>query len=128
MMFPYASGFVPRTKAPDGDPEDVLILMEEATFAGCVVPSRLIGVLEAEQTKSGRIERNDRLIAVAMESRDHSHVQTLKDLNQNMVNEIEQFFINYNRVNGKQFKVLAKKGPQQARKLLEKSLKAAGNP
>src|SRR5579872_5723759 len=52
MVFPHAFGFVPRTKADDGDPEDILILMDEPSFAGCIVPSRLIGVIEAEQTET----------------------------------------------------------------------------
>src|ERR1700686_4933171 len=50
MVFPHAFGFVPSTRAADGDPEDILILMDEPTFTGCVVPCRLIGVMEAEQT------------------------------------------------------------------------------
>jgi inorganic pyrophosphatase len=123
MMFPHAFGFVPRTRASDGDPEDVLVVMDEPTFVGCVVPSRLLGVIEAEQTEDGKAVRNDRLIAVAAHSRDYSDVQTLDDLNDNMLKEIEQFFVNYNREKGKKFKVLGRKGPQQAFKLLKKSLK-----
>jgi inorganic pyrophosphatase len=123
MMFPHAFGFIPRTKAEDGDPEDVLVIMDEPTFTGCVVPSRLIGVIEAEQTESGKTGRNDRLIAVAAHSRDYSEVQSLKDLNDNVLKEIEQFFVNYNKERGKKFKVLGNKGPQQALKLLKKRLK-----
>lgn len=123
MMFPHAFGFIPRTKAADGDPEDVLVIVDEPVFPGCVVPSRLIGVIEAEQTEDGQTERNDRLIAVAKSSRDHSDVSSLSDLNDNMIKEIEDFFINYNKEKGKKFRVLAKKGPQQANKLLKKSLK-----
>ena len=114
---------MPRTRASDGDPEDVLVVMDEPTFVGCVVPSRLLGVIEAEQTEDGKTVRNDRLIAVAAHSRDYSDVQTLNDLNDNMLKEIEQFFVNYNREKGKKFKVLGRKGPQQAFKLLKKSLK-----
>src|SRR5438477_2175300 len=51
MMFPHAFGFVPRTRASDGDPTDVLVVMDEPTFVGCVVSSRLLGVIEAEQTE-----------------------------------------------------------------------------
>src|SRR6476661_1023701 len=76
MMFPHAFGFIPSTKAEDGDPEDVLVIMDEPTFTGCVVPSRLLGVIEAEQTEDGKSERNDRLIAVAAHSRDYSDVQS----------------------------------------------------
>lgn len=123
MVFPHAFGFVPGTKAADGDPEDILILMDKATFTGCVIRTRLIGVVEADQTENGRTTRNDRLIAVAAHSRDYSDILDLRNLNPNMVKEIEQFFINYNKEKGKKFKVLAKQGPWQALKLLKKSVR-----
>jgi inorganic pyrophosphatase len=46
MVFPYDFGFIPGTKADDGDPIDVLLLMDQPAFPGCVIESRLIGVLE----------------------------------------------------------------------------------
>lgn len=49
MVFPYDFGFLPQTLAPDGDPIDVLLLMDEPTFPGCTVKARLIGVIEGEQ-------------------------------------------------------------------------------
>ena len=54
MVFPYDFGFVPSTKAADGDPLDVLMLMDEATFPGCLVECRLIGVIKAEQEEQPR--------------------------------------------------------------------------
>jgi inorganic pyrophosphatase len=123
MVFPHAFGFVPRTEAADGDPEDILILMDEPTFAGCVVPTRLVGVMEAEQTEDGKTERNERLIAVAQHSRDYSDVRTLDDLNSNMLKEIEQFFVTYNKEKGKKFKVLGMRGPAQAMKMVKKHLR-----
>jgi inorganic pyrophosphatase len=122
MVFPHAFGFVPGTLAADGDPEDILIMMDEPTFTGCVVRTRLIGVIEAQQTEDGQTERNDRLIAVAANSRDYSDITELRDLNRNMLREIEQFFINYNKERGKKFEVLDRKGPRQALKLLKKSI------
>ncbi len=59
-VFPFDFGFVPSTAGEDGDPLDVLLLMDEPAFAGCLVTSRLIGVIEAEQTEEGKAERNDR--------------------------------------------------------------------
>jgi inorganic pyrophosphatase len=124
MVFPHAFGFVPSTKAADGDPEDILVIMDEPTFSGCVVPSRLIGVIEAEQTETnGKSERNNRLIAVAAHSRDYSETHRLGDLNSNMLKELEQFFVNYNREKGKKFRVLQMRGPKQALKVLKKSLR-----
>jgi inorganic pyrophosphatase len=122
MVFPHAFGFVPSTKAEDGDPEDILVIMDEPTFTGCVVPTRLVGVIEAEQTEDGETERNDRLIAVAATSRNYSEVKGLNDLNKNMLREIEHFFVNYNEEKGKKFRVIQTRGPRQAIKLLEKSL------
>src|SRR6202166_3169868 len=49
MAFPYDFGFLPRTLAPDGDPIDVLVLMDEPAFPGCLLLARLIGVIEGEQ-------------------------------------------------------------------------------
>ena len=123
MVFPHAFGFVPSTRAADGDPEDILILMDEPSFAGCVVPSRILGVMEAEQTeKDGKRERNDRLIAVAAQSYEYSGVQSLDDLDKHVLKQIEQFFINYNKEKGKKFRVLQMRGPKQALKLLKKSI------
>lgn len=124
MVFPHAFGFVPSTKAADGDPEDILILMDEPSFAGCVVPSRLLGVMEAEQTEQdGNRERNDRLIAIAAQSYEYSEIKSLGDLDKHVLKQIEQFFINYNKEKGKKFRVLQMRGPKQALKLLKKSLR-----
>lgn len=102
--FPFDFGFIPNTLGGDGDPLDVLVLMDEPAFTGCLVKSRLIGVIEAEQTeRDGKIERNDRLIAVASNSDTHSHVKSLEDLNDKLVEEIEHFFISYNEAKGKKF-------------------------
>ena len=124
MVFPHAFGFVPGTRAADGDPEDILILMDEPSFAGCVVPSRLLGVMEAEQTEQdGTRERNDRLIAVSAQSYEYSEIQSFDDLDKHVLKQIEQFFINYNKEKGKKFRVLQMRGPKQALKLLKKSLR-----
>src|SRR5947209_2197127 len=67
-LFPFDFGFVPSTLGDDGDPLDVLLLMDEPVFPGCLVAARLLGVIEAEQTEDGETERNDRLIAVSAAS------------------------------------------------------------
>jgi inorganic pyrophosphatase len=79
--------------------------------------------MEAEQTEKGKKERNDRLIAVAAQSRDYSDVKKLNDLNSNMLKEIEQFFITYNKEKGRKFRVLRMRGPRQALKLVKESIR-----
>ena len=123
--FPFDFGFIPSTLGGDGDPLDVLILMDEPAFAGCLVPARLLGVIEAEQTEDGVTERNDRLIAVASKSKAHSHVKSLNDLNESVIEEIKHFFISYNQAKGKEFKPIGQFGNRKAQKLVEEGEKRA---
>jgi inorganic pyrophosphatase len=125
MEFPYDFGFVPSTRAEDGDPLDVLLLMDEQAFPGCVVESRLVGVIEAEQEEEGEITRNDRLVAVAKESHSHSNLKDLTDLNRKLLEEVGQFFVNYQQLNGAKFKVLGYKGANEAMRLLTTAIKKA---
>jgi inorganic pyrophosphatase len=118
--FPYDFGFVPSTLGDDGDPLDVLVLMDEPTFAGCLVPARLIGVITArQQERGGPVERNDRLVAVAAKSRTHEQVRGLSDLGDALLDEIEHFFVSYNEIKGKRFEPTGRKGARAARTSVE---------
>ena len=121
--FPSTSSFVPSTRAEDGDPLDVLVLMDAPVFPGCVVPSRLIGVIEAEQSEDGQTERNDRLLAVAANSATHRSIQTLSDLSQDLVAQIEHFFVSYNEMKGKRFEVKGRAGKKRALTLVTAVMK-----
>src|SRR6186997_2418345 len=91
--FPFDFGFIPNTLGGDGDPLDLLILMDAPTFVGCLVRARLIGVITAEQTERGKTERNDRLVAVAIKSRRHKQVREIRELSRALLAEIEHFFV-----------------------------------
>ncbi len=121
-VFPFDFGFVPSTLGGDGDPLDVLVLMDEPAFTGCLVTVRLIGVIEAEQTEHGATTRNDRLIAVAANSRNHHDVRSLEHINANRIDEIEHFFVSYNLSKGKRFTSLGRSGPDRARQIVELAL------
>jgi inorganic pyrophosphatase len=123
MVFPYDFGFVPSTMAEDGDPIDVLLLMDAPAFPGCVIESRLIGVIEGEQTNKGKKERNDRLIAVANRSHTHSDMQNISDMNEKLLKELAEFFVNYHRQDEVQYKFLGTKGPKEAARLLDQAVK-----
>ena len=123
VEFPFEFGFIPGTLGEDGDPLDLLILMDAPTFVGCVVKARLIGVIEAKQKeKDGSEERNDRLIAVAAVSRRHQSVQSLKELPEELLREIEHFFISYNQLKEKEFVPLGRFGPKRAVKLVKRGI------
>src|SRR5437868_5341292 len=113
VTFPFEFGFVPSTLAEDGDPLDILILMDAPTFVGCLVKVRLLGVIEAKQSNAkGTLIRNDRLIGVALESHRHEGIRSLRELPSALLSEIEHFFAAYNKAKGRVFKVLGKFGPK----------------
>jgi inorganic pyrophosphatase len=125
MAFPYDFGFIPRTTAEDGDPVDVLVLMDEPAFAGCVLKCRLIGIIEGEQGNKKHKERNDRVVAVEKENHSFADIKNISDLGRTFLRELEDFFVNYHELSGEQYCVLDVRGPKQARKRIEDGIRAA---
>ena len=119
MAFPYDFGFVPSTLADDGDPVDVLVLMDEPAFASCLLKCRLIGVIEGEQLDGKKRIRNDRVVAVEQDNHSYAAIDHVDDLGKAFVRELEEFFVNYHELTGKRFKVLNVRGPKAERRLLE---------
>jgi inorganic pyrophosphatase len=121
-VFPFDFGFVPSTRGADGDPLDVLVLMDAPAFTGCIVPSRLIGAIEAEQTEDGKTVRNDRLVAVAAGSITHRSINELSDVSPDLIGQIEHFFVSYNTIKGKTFEPKRRVGRDHARKLVQAAI------
>jgi inorganic pyrophosphatase len=126
MAFPYDFGFVPSTRADDGDPVDVLVLMDEPAFPGCVLSCRPIGVIEGEQVETqGKNTkdktRNDRIVAVEQSAHSWADVKTVDDLGKRFLRELEEFFVEYHRLSATQYRVLDVKGPGHAKKLVKAS-------
>jgi inorganic pyrophosphatase len=121
--FPCDFGFIPSTRGGDGDPLDVLVLMDEPTFTGCLVLVRLIGVLQAEQTEKRKTVRNDRLVGAIETPYNHPEVRSLEELPSARLEETEHFFISYNQVEGREFRPLGRQGPQEADKLVEAGIR-----
>lgn len=125
MSFPYDFGFVPQTCAPDGDPIDVLVLMDEPACPGVMVPARLIGVIEGEQGEGKKKVRNDRLLAVADASHFWENVKSWDDLPKHFMKELEEFFVNYHRLEGKEYHLLGCKDAAKAQRLIDDARRAA---
>jgi inorganic pyrophosphatase len=125
MVFPYDFGFLPSTLADDGDPIDVLLLMDEPAFPGVLVPSRLIGVIEGEQVDGKKRIRNDRLVAIADANHMYANVRKLDDLPKQFLRELQDFFVNYHKLEGKLYKLLGCKEIAAAEKLIRKAKRAA---
>ena len=123
MTFPYDFGFVPSTKAEDGDPTDVLVLMDEPAFPGCLLKCRIIGIIEGQQGKRKKGERNDRIIAIEEANHSYAHVQHVKELGKKFLKELEEFFVNYHELEGEKYRILDAKGPTEARRRLDDGIK-----
>ena len=92
LTYPYDWGFIPSTEADDGDPVDVLIIHDAATYPGLVLRCKPVGVLELVQTKKGRKERNDRIFVVPDRSPFEVGSNRYTKLPKRAVKELEQFF------------------------------------
>ena len=123
MVFPFDFGFIPSTQSEDGDPLDVLILMDVSTCPGCVIQCRLVGLMPAVQTeRDDKSVRNDRFIAVECDSLIYQEVDDIEDLPPHVMEQLEAFFVAYNKLDGKQFKPKHPRGAKAAWKALRAGL------
>ncbi len=127
MIFPFDFGFIPSTIAEDGDPMDILVLTDAPTFPGCLVEAKVLGIIKVEQEKKGEKVRNDRVIAVQLDSRLYSSADSIDDLPDGLVKEIINFFASYNNVSEDVFNHLENGGPGIAIELIRNSIKKAIN-
>lgn len=122
MTFPYDFGFVPSTRADDGDPVDVLVLMDEPAFPGCVLKCRPIGLIQGEQGSKKDGQRNDRVVAIERDAHSWADIRTITDLGKEFEEELEAFFVNYHELTGQKYRLLGVKGPKQAWKEIESKM------
>jgi inorganic pyrophosphatase len=80
MMFPFDFGFIPSTLGQDGDPLDIMVLMDAPAHVGCLIEVRIIGVITAAQIEDGKSETNDQLLGVAVHSYDHEDLKSIGDV------------------------------------------------
>jgi inorganic pyrophosphatase len=123
LTYPFDWGFIPGTRGADGDPLDAMVLWDSASYPGVLIPSRLIGMLCVEQTnlRSGKRERNDRLLAVPT-SAARIEIRTVDDLTARAREELESFFHAAVAFQQKNLKILSWAGPDEAMALLRASM------
>jgi len=125
MTFPFDFGFIPSTLGEDGDPLDVLILMDFGALPGALVEIRLVGGIKAEQKDKGEDwVRNDRLIAVFRRARNFEKIGSMSDLRADFLDEVAQFFEQYNKLDHKQFRALGEYSAKEAAELVEHGMHA----
>jgi inorganic pyrophosphatase len=124
LTYPHDWGFVPSTIAEDGDPLDALVIHEAATFPGLVIKCKPIGVLEVLQhDKKKKKERNDRIMAVPVDSHAEQALRDVNDLSNAVKTELEKFFAATDELQSKRLEFLGWHGPKRALQLIKSSRK-----
>jgi inorganic pyrophosphatase len=119
FSYPCDWGFVPGTRAEDGDPLDAALVWDCASYPGLLVPSRVIGALRVEQSDpSGRRQRNDRVLAVPAKAARFDQLRTVNDLPGRMRKELEHFFAAVVAFENKQLQLLGWAGPAEAERAI----------
>jgi len=124
MMFPFDFGFIPSTLGDDGDPLDIMVLMDSPAHVGCLIEVRIIGIITAEQTQDGKKETNDRLLGVAVHSYNHENLESIDGVSKTLLSQVEAFFVSYNKQRGKKFTITGTGGPKKAINFLQAGIKA----
>ena len=124
MAFPYDFGSVPSTRAEDGDPFDVLVLMDEPAFPGCLLVCRPVGIIEGDEGKKGKRVRNDRVVAIEQDNHSYARVKHIDDLGKKFVEELEEFFVNYHELSGKEYRIRDVRGPGEAQRRIKQAMRA----
>lgn len=112
-------GIIPQTLYEDGDPLDIIVLVDEKTFPGCVIEARPIGVLELFDNG----QRDDKIIAVPVADPRKKDIKDLKDLPASIKKEISHFFRTYKEYEGKDVEIIGWKGIDGAKKAIMHGIK-----
>ncbi len=115
MHYPTDYGLIPGTLALDGDPLDVLVIVEEPTFPGCYVRARPIGTLNMSDEKG----LDEKILAVPVDDPRFSDINHLSDLAEHWNKEIAAFFRTYKELQGKPTEVRGWQGVDEAWRVIE---------
>ena len=121
LTYPHDWGFVPSTTAEDGDPVDVLVIHDAATFPGLVLKCKVIGLLEVMESKKNGKERNDRIMAVPVNSHSEQGLRDVRQLSKQVRQELEKFFVATAELQAKTLECLGWRGPKHAIRLIKKA-------
>jgi inorganic pyrophosphatase len=120
VKYPYDYGFVPNTLADDGDPLDGMVMMDEPTFAGCVIAARPIGMLL--MIDGG--DRDEKILCVPAEDPRYNEVKSIKDIAPHRLEEIAEFFRTYKNLEKKVTEIQGWEDVDAVNPLVEECIKA----
>jgi inorganic pyrophosphatase len=124
MAFPFDFGFIPGTKAEDGDALDALVIADAPLVVGALVECRVLGayrIATADEPGDEDTVENDRLLCVPISSLRGAEWKNLEDVGKPLADEIEGFFKTYVERQGRKVEIKKRVGPQAALNLVKKS-------
>jgi inorganic pyrophosphatase len=114
VHYPTDYGFIPGTLAEDGDHLDILVLVQEPTFPGCVIEARTLGGLDMSDEKGPDFK----VLAVPVGDPRYAHMRSLADVGEHWLREIETFFATYKLLEPKQTAVQGWHEAEEARQVI----------
>ena len=120
VHYPTDYGFIPDTLAPDGDHLDILVLVHQPTFPGCLIEARLLGGLDMADEKG----HDFKVLAVPIGDPRFNEYQKLEDVHEYRLKEIETFFATYKLLEKKETEVLGWHSLVQAERVIEECREA----
>src|SRR4051794_11384338 len=117
VFYPANYGFIPRTHADDGDPLDILVLMQEPVEPLTIVRARALGGLQMTDDKGG----DDKIIAVCIDDPAVAHYAEINELPPHVMRELDRFFRDYKALEGKHSEVGELYGKAEALKVIRHS-------
>jgi inorganic pyrophosphatase len=116
--YPAEYGIIPQTLWDDGDPMDIIVLMDQPTFPGCVIEARPIGIMGMIDGE----DSDDKILSVPVNDPRYNHIKNVDDVPEAILNEIMHFFKEYKALEGKETKVLGWEGAEEEFKALNHSI------
>jgi len=117
MHYPGDYGFIPGTEADDGDPMDVVTLVAQPSFTGCMIMVRPVGLLDMLDSGEG----DQKVLAVPLRDPRYDQIHTISQVFPHVLRELEHFFSIYKELEGKRTEMKGWLGPQEAREAIRQA-------
>ncbi|MCP9830215.1 inorganic diphosphatase [Synechococcus sp. HJ21-Hayes] len=122
VRYPFDYGFVPNTLAEDGAPLDAMVIMQEPTFAGCLIAARPIGILDMVDCGA----RDGKLLCVPAADPRQRAIRSIRQIAPNQLEEVAEFFRTYKSLEGRVIEITGWLDADAVPALLEHCIAAAG--
>lgn len=123
FVYPAEYGFIPQTLYDDGDPFDIMVLMDQSTFPGCIIESRPIGIMR--MIDGG--DKDYKILAVPVDDPRFKDINDIADIPSHLLDEIAHFFGEYKRLENKETQIDGWGNAEEAKKEILRAIDIYNN-